>query len=82
MLLYCLAGMYADTQQTEKAQECYSEAFDRLLPNLLDGTPPNELSFVPSLIFTLGTQSIQQEDYETARLLCQRDLNGVPITHP
>jgi hypothetical protein len=82
MLLYCLAGMYADTQQTEKAQECYSEAFDRLLPNLLDGTPPNELSFVPSLIFTLGTQSIQQEDYETARLLCQRGLEWCPNYPP
>jgi len=82
MLLYCLAGMYADTQQMEKAQECYTEAFNRLLPNLLDGTPPNELSFVPSLIFTLGTQSIQQEDYETARLLCQRGLEWCPNYPP
>ena len=82
MLLYCLAGMYVDTQQTEKAQECYAEAFDKLLPNLLDGTPPNELSFVPSLIFTLGTQSIQQGDYETARLLCQRGLEWCPNYPP
>ena len=82
MLLYCLAGMYADTQQTEKAQECYIEAFDRLLPNLLDGSPPNELSFVPSLIFTLGTQSLQQGDYETARLLCQRGLEWCPNYPP
>jgi hypothetical protein len=82
MLLYCLAGMYADKQQTEKAQECYSEAFDRLLPNLLDGTSPNEMSFVPSLIFTLGTQSLQQGDYETARLLCQRGLEWCPNYPP
>ena len=82
MLLYCLAGMYADTQKTEKAQECYAEAFDRLLPNLLDGTPPNELSFVPSLIFTLGTQSLQAGDYETARLLCQRGLEWCPNYPP
>ena len=74
MLLYTLAGMYANTQQAEKAQECYGEALDRLLPNLIDGTAPNEFSFVPSLIFTLGVQSLQQEDYETARLLCQRGL--------
>ncbi|MBD0344941.1 MAG: hypothetical protein ICV63_09010 [Coleofasciculus sp. Co-bin14] len=82
MLLYCLAGMYADKQQTEKAQECYAEAFDRLMPNLLDGNPPNELSFVPSLIFTLGTQSLQQGDYETARLLCQRGLEWCPNYAP
>lgn len=74
MLLYSLAGMYADTQQAEKAQEFYSEAFERLLPNLIDGTAPDEFSFVPSLIFILGVQSLQQEDYETARLLCQRGL--------
>lgn len=74
MLLYSLAGMYADTQQSEKAQECYSEAFERLLPNLMDGTAPDEFSFVPSLIFILGVQCLQQEDYETARLLCQRGL--------
>ncbi len=82
MLLYCLAGMYADTQQTEKAQKCYSEAFDRLLPNLMDGTAPDELAFVPSLIFTLGVQSLQQEDYETARLLCQRGLEWCPNYPP
>lgn len=74
MLLYSLAGMYADTQQAEKAQECYSEAFERLLPSLIDGTAPEEFSFVPSLIFIWGVQSLQQEDYETARLLCQRGL--------
>lgn len=82
MLLYSLAGMYADTQQADKAQECYSEAFDRLLPNLIDGTAPNEFSFVPSLIFTLGVQSLQQEDYETARLLCQRGLEWCPNYPP
>lgn len=82
MLLYCLAGMYADTQQPEKAQKCYSEAFDRLLPNLTDGTAPDELAFVPSLIFTLGVQSLQQEDYETARLLCQRGLEWCPNYPP
>jgi hypothetical protein len=64
--------MYADTQQAEKAQECYSEAFDRLFPNLMDGTAPDEFSFVPSWIFILGVQFLQQEDYETARLLYQR----------
>lgn len=82
MLLYCLAGMYNDTQQKEKAQECYTEAFDRLLPNLIEGIIPDELSFVPSLLFTLGSQSMQQADYETARLLCQRGLEWCPNYPP
>jgi tetratricopeptide (TPR) repeat protein len=82
MLLYCLAGMYNDTQQPEKAQECYTEAFDKLLPNLIEGTAPDEIGFVPSLLFTLGSQSLQQEDYETARLLCQRGLEWCPNYPP
>jgi tetratricopeptide (TPR) repeat protein len=82
MLLYCLAGMYTDTQQSEKAQNCYAEAFERLLPNLMDGTAPEDFSFVPSLIFTLGAQFLQQEDYETARLLCQRGLEWCPNFPP
>jgi tetratricopeptide (TPR) repeat protein len=82
MLLYCLAGMYTDTQQIEQARECYTEAFDRLLQNLIDGTVPTEFSFVPSLIFILGTQSLQQEDYEAVRLLCQRGLEWCPNYPP
>jgi glycosyltransferase involved in cell wall biosynthesis len=82
MLLYCLAGMYADTQQIEKTKECYAEAFERLLPSLIDGVFPNEVNFIPSLIFALGTQSLQQVDYETARLLSQRGLEWFPNFPP
>ncbi len=82
MLLYCLAGMYNNTQQPEKAEECYAEAFNNLLPHLLEGFPPGELAFVPSLIFTLGVRSLQDEDYETARLLCQRGLEWCPNYPP
>lgn len=82
MLLYCLAGMYSDTQQVEKAQECYAEAFDKLLPALIDGVVPEESGFIPSLMFILGTQFLQQEDYETARLLCQRGLEWFPTYPP
>ena len=82
MLLYCLAGMYNDTQQPEKAQDCYVEAFNTLLPHLVDGYPPEDFVFVPSLIFTLGVQTLEQEDYETARLLCQRGLEWCPNYPP
>lgn len=82
MLLYCLAGMYADTQQVEKTQECYAEAFDRLLPNLIEGNIPDQMCFIPSLMFVLGTQFLQQGDYETARLICQRGLEWFPTFPP
>jgi tetratricopeptide (TPR) repeat protein len=82
LLLYCLAGMYQATEQMEKAQECYAEAFDRLMPNLMDGKPPEEFGFIPSLIFILGVQSVEEEDYETARLLCQRGLEWCPNFPP
>jgi tetratricopeptide (TPR) repeat protein len=73
-LLSCLAGMYGDTQQLEKAQKCSAELFERLLPNLLEGNPPDEFGFVPDMLFVLGVQALEQKDYETARLLCQRGL--------
>ncbi|HEY9667173.1 MAG TPA: glycosyltransferase family 2 protein [Coleofasciculaceae cyanobacterium] len=82
MLLYCLAGMYGATGQSEKSQSCYVEAFERLLPNLMDGIPPEDFSFIPSLVFTLAAQSLQQQDYETARLLCQRGLEWCPNFPP
>lgn len=74
-LLYSLAGAYGDTQQAEKAQECYTEAFAQLLPHLMEGNPPDDFAFIPSLIFTLAGQSLQNQDYETARLICQRGLD-------
>ena len=82
MLLYCLAGMYGATGQTAKAHECYAEAFERLLTNLIEGIIPDDLSFVPSLLFTLGSQFIQQRDYETSRLICQRGLEWFPNFPP
>jgi tetratricopeptide (TPR) repeat protein len=74
--------MYNATGETEKAQDCYVESFERLLPNLMDGNPPEEFSFVPSLIFSLAAQSLQQKDYEAARLLCQRGLEWCPDYPP
>jgi len=84
-LLYSLANVYGATQQSEKAQECYAEAFERLFPHLMEGKPPNDFAFIPSLIFTLAGQSLQNQDYETARLICQRGLewcaNYPPINY-
>lgn len=73
-LLYSLAEMYINTDRPEKAQECYAEAFEELLPNLIDGNPPEPFFLLFGLIYSLGVQSLSQKDYETARLLCQRGL--------
>jgi tetratricopeptide (TPR) repeat protein len=81
-LLSCLAGMYADIQQIEKAQECSTEVFARLLPNLIAGNPPDDFSFVPDMLYVLGEQALGQKDYETARLLCQRGLEWCPNFPP
>jgi tetratricopeptide (TPR) repeat protein len=81
-LLYCLAGFYNAEQQFEQAQECYAEAFEKLFPYLIAGTPPEDFSFIPSLVFTLAAQSLQNQDYETAQLLCQRGLEWCPNYPP
>jgi tetratricopeptide (TPR) repeat protein len=73
-LLFCLADMYADTQQPNKAQDCYAEVVDRLSPNLIEGTYPEDLGFVSVILFRLGMQFMEQGDYETVRLICQRGL--------
>jgi glycosyltransferase involved in cell wall biosynthesis len=80
-LLHCLARMYTETKQIDKAQECYDEAFERLFPNLLSGTLPEDFSFVP-ILYDLGMQFFEKTDYETARLLCQGGLEWCPDFPP
>ena len=81
-LLDCLARNYTNTGQTDKAQACYAEAFDRLLPHLLSGEPPSVFFWVPTLVCELGRRSLDVEDLESARLLCQRGLEWCPNHAP
>lgn len=80
-LLYCLSCMYNDVGQEEKAINCYQEAFARLLPHLIEGNPPREYLFIPSLLYTLGVRSLMHNDYETTTLVCQQGLKWFP-NHP
>ncbi|MCT7950806.1 glycosyltransferase family 2 protein [Ancylothrix sp. C2] len=82
MLLYCLAGMYADTQQPLKAMECYQEAFDRLFLNLLEGNPPEDFRFVPSLLVNLAVHFLQENNFEDPQFLLQRGLEWCPNFPP
>ena len=81
-LLDCLARNYSNTGQLKQAQECYTEAFDRLLPHLLSGEPPNVFFWVPTLVCELGWRSLDAEDLESTRLLCQRGLEWCPTHAP
>jgi tetratricopeptide (TPR) repeat protein len=82
MLLTCLANLYHATAQAEKSQECFSEAFDRLLPHLMSGEPPLEKTCVPILLFNLGTRVLEDEDFETSRMICQRGCEWYPNFPP
>ncbi|WP_421657549.1 glycosyltransferase [Leptothermofonsia sp. ETS-13] len=77
-LLDCLARNYIRTDQLDKAQECYEEAFDRLLPCLMSGEKPEGFYWVPTLMHFMATQALDRNDFETARMLCQRGLEWCP----
>lgn len=81
-LLDCLARNYIRTGQPDHAQECYADAFDRLLPQLLSGEAPAEFFWVPTLVCELGWRALDAEDVETTRLLCQRGLEWCPNHAP
>ncbi|CAN1213019.1 hypothetical protein TUMEXPCC7403_22640 [Tumidithrix helvetica PCC 7403] len=83
-LLSCLAGMYETTQQPEKAEDCYREAFERLLPHFLEGSVPDDVSYVPQLMFNLGVKMLAQpeQDFEALNLLCLKGIKWFPDFPP
>ncbi|UBF27717.1 glycosyltransferase [Kovacikia minuta CCNUW1] len=81
-LLDCLARNYLRTDQFDKAQNCYQEAFDRLLPHLIGGEKPDGFYWVPTLMHFMAAQALERNDFETARLLCQRGLEWCPTHLP
>ncbi len=81
-LLSTLTGMYIDTNQHDLAEECMREILEMLMPNLITGDRPSEFIFVPNILNMLGISSLQNEDYETVRLICQRGLEWCPNYPP
>ena len=77
-LLDCLARNYLRTEQFDKAEECYGDAMDRLLPHLLAGEKPDDFYWVTTLMHFMALQAIDRGDLETARMLCQRGLEWCP----
>jgi tetratricopeptide (TPR) repeat protein len=82
MLLWTLSGMYDCAHNLDKVQECYAQAFDRLLPNLLCGEKPTDFRAVPSWMYSLGVRLLQAEDIDSLRLLCQRGQEWCPTYPP
>jgi glycosyltransferase involved in cell wall biosynthesis len=77
-LLDCLAKNYLHIGNLDHAHNCYREASDRLFPNLLSGEKPEDTYWVPTLIHFLAQQALENQDFETGRLLCQRGLEWFP----
>jgi len=83
LLLGTLADAYLRTDQLEKAQECWAEAFEHLTPNLITGTLPEETVRLRALLFTIGANFLHaHQDYETTLLICQKGLEWFPNYPP
>jgi glycosyltransferase involved in cell wall biosynthesis len=81
-LLDCLARNYLHTEQVEQAESCYNEAADRLFPHLLSGEKPEDAYWLPTLMHFLASEARDRQDFESARLLCQRGLEWFPTHIP
>jgi tetratricopeptide (TPR) repeat protein len=82
MLLWTLSGFYELTEQPEEVENCYAEAWERLLPNLLSGEKPSDTRAVPGWLYSLGVRAIQQDDLEAAPLIAQMGLKWFPDYPP
>jgi glycosyltransferase involved in cell wall biosynthesis len=82
MLLTCLADMYEVAGNTDQSQTCFQEAFDLLLPNLQQGVCPTETGYLRFLLYRLGWDSLEAENYQTAQLLLKFGLAWFPNYPP
>jgi tetratricopeptide (TPR) repeat protein len=82
ILLWSLSGMYEATNALEQAQDCYLEAWERLLPNLLTEEVPQNIRSVPSWLYSLAVRSLQSEDIETSQYICEQGMKWFPDFPP
>ncbi len=82
MRLTCLADMYEVVGNSDQAQACWQEAFDLLLPNLLQGVCPTETGYLRFLLYKISWESLEAENYETAQLLLKNGLVWFPNYPP
>jgi glycosyltransferase involved in cell wall biosynthesis len=82
MRLTCLADMYEVVGNSDQAQACFQEAFDLLLPQLLQGVCPTETGYLRFLLYKLSWETLEAENYETAQLLLKNGLVWFPNYPP
>ncbi|MFQ3679706.1 MAG: glycosyltransferase [Pseudanabaenaceae cyanobacterium] len=81
-LLYALAEAYAADNRPEAAQSCYEEAWSRLEPHLLEGTPPADGRAVPSWLHNLGMAALAAEDWDTLMAIVSQGNGWYPDFPP
>jgi tetratricopeptide (TPR) repeat protein len=74
--------MYECVGNSEDAQGCYAEALDRLSPNLLTNTMPQDIRAVRSWLYSLGVRSLKSNDLETAHIIVQQGTEWFPDFPP
>ncbi len=82
MRFTCLADMYEVTGNSDQAQACFREAFDLLLPHLLQGFCPTETGYLRFLLYKLAWETLEAENYETSQLLLKNGLAWFPNYPP
>jgi tetratricopeptide (TPR) repeat protein len=82
MQLTCLADMHEVVGNSEQAQACFQEAFDLVLPHLLQGVCPPETGYLRFLLYKLSWETLEAENYETAQLLLKNGLSWFPSYPP
>lgn len=78
LLLYTLLDAYINTDQNEKAEDCYKEGFERLWPYLIEKRKPEPFAGVVNLLYLIGLKSYQAKDFETTNLICHVGLIWEP----
>jgi tetratricopeptide (TPR) repeat protein len=81
-LLLTLIQLYQTQGNLQKERECCAVALDQISPNLVDERKPEDMFCVPTLLYTLGYDLLENQDYETLILLCQRGLQWAPKYPP
>ncbi len=83
-LLSTLAAMYEEVGEQEQALICQQEAFEQILPDLIGGDFSETIrtGSVAGLLYTCGLHFLEQQDYETLQLICQRGLVWFPSYPP
>jgi len=70
-LLICLANMYRNIGDTQKAEKYLAEVWEQLLPYLVNSTIPPNSSYIPLYLTEQCHRALQVDDIDTASLIVQ-----------